>query len=399
MKNNRFPTIKRWLDDFFSIHFVTFFLLACIYYMPVLVYQTTEMPLRHKVPSAVVLPFLYYSLQRIYASYDEGLHDAYVGLEKPLNFVGKLRFILTQKRLYIEHAAVAVLYLILPLKWIFRAIADLFFAGDTGWTTKWTLFLPLLALFFLLTVAARLRVIRRWHAWEFQDKKIWENQTESKRDKARDKEAIAAASLYAVVGILFAVFISVFIGLAPLAWRILKNPAVYGTLLFLIGLILFFRWGRALIKRISFMAKLKKVCREEKYNIRSVRRPYLSLFFLPKGANFTIERRDKCYSCKMIGAFRKRSPMSILPGGYAKLIHAFYIRRGVGELFRYVKTVKFGWESPERKILIINPTSSTLQTERNGQTYLIDNGFTVGEYKIYTGSAFLNALHLDTLEK
>ena len=129
-----------------------------------------------------------------------------------------------------------------------------------------------------------------------------------------------------------------------------------------------------------------------------MRRPYLSLLFLPKGENIVLEKNGMHYSCKLIGALRKKIPVSILPGGYAQYIHTIYFRGG-GVLYRRVKTVKFGYESEHKKILIMNPTPKTIQTERGGKTYPLDNGFAVGEYKIFTASAFLNALQLDTLDK
>ena len=409
MNNARIAAIKPYVGDFLTLHGFCFIAVFLIYYIPIWFFKAPEMPLLHKVPSAIVLPLLYYSLQRTYAGYDVILHEIYEQhkQEEAKTFGKRLRFILIGKRLYIELAAVAAIYLLLPLKWIFRAFADLFFAGNTGWTTKWILLLPLMALFFFLTVAARLRAIYQWETRSKQGKEIFEYQSKDRFEylsaeqrirRTRDTKAVETTVLYLIAGVFFGLYISLFTGLAPAFWRVLKKPAVFGPLLGLIAFLLTFRRLKALVIRRNFIKKLKKVCDAQGYTIRSVRRPYLSLLFLPKGENILLEKGGKRYSCKLIAAFRKKIPVSLLPGGYAQFIHTIYFRGG-GVLYRHVKTKKFGYDSDDRKILLLNPTPKTMQTERGGKTYPLDNGFTVGDYKIYTASAFLNALELDILEK
>ena len=407
MKNNRFDSLKPYMNDFLTLHAFCFIAVSLIYYIPLWFFEATEMPLIHKVPAAVGLLFLYFSLQRIYAVYDESLYKLYTEEAEARTFGKKLRFILTGKLIYAELAALALLYLLLPLHWVFRALADIFFAGNTGWTTKLILFLPLMALFFALTVAAQLRALRQWETrakhgkeiFEYQSQDLYEYQSVEQRIKrTRDTKAVEATVLYWIAGVFFSLYISLFTGLAPEFWMTLKRPIVFGPLLTLIAFLLTFRRLKALVIRSRFIKNLKKVCAGQGYTVRSIRRPYLSLLFLPKGENILLEKNGKRYSCKLLSALRKKIPVSILPGGYAQYIHALYFRGG-GVLYRRVKTVKFGYESDNTKILILNPTPKTIQTERGGKTYPLDNGFAVGDYKIFTASAFLNALKYDSIEK
>ncbi len=50
-------------------------------------------------------------------------------------------------------------------------------------------------------------------------------------------------------------------------------------------------------------------------------------------------------------------------------------------------------------ILIINPIPKTVNVSENGKTALIDNGDRVGEYKIYSATALVNAIDRNCLDR
>jgi len=69
------------------------------------------------------------------------------------------------------------------------------------------------------------------------------------------------------------------------------------------------------------------------------------------------------------------------------------------ELFRFTTKTDFSFEGEGQRVLIVNPVPYALfaGTEKHAQP--IDNGERVGPYKVFAGSAFLNALERDCIEK
>lgn len=51
------------------------------------------------------------------------------------------------------------------------------------------------------------------------------------------------------------------------------------------------------------------------------------------------------------------------------------------------------------KVIIVNPVAKELMTGKDGRNVPIDNGDDVGGYKVYAGTAFVNALRRDTVDK
>lgn len=99
---------------------------------------------------------------------------------------------------------------------------------------------------------------------------------------------------------------------------------------------------------------------------------------------------DKRYSCKLICAKRRSRPMTVLGNGVCAFEHT--IRLTKIELFTYETHTSFGYESPCKKVLIINPAPKFLQKEEQNKTLPLDNGDTVGDSIIYAATGFLNAL-------
>ena len=82
--------------------------------------------------------------------------------------------------------------------------------------------------------------------------------------------------------------------------------------------------------------------------------------------------------------------MTVLGNGVCAFEHT--IRLTKIELFTYETHTSFGYESPCKKVLIINPAPKFLQKEEQNKTLPLDNGDTVGDSIIYAATGFLNAL-------
>ena len=68
-------------------------------------------------------------------------------------------------------------------------------------------------------------------------------------------------------------------------------------------------------------------------------------------------------------------------------------------IFSHTTVREFGYDSELPKILIINPVPKQLFCHFGNKIEEIDNGALVGDYKIYTATAFIRAIETDTVER
>ncbi len=118
-----------------------------------------------------------------------------------------------------------------------------------------------------------------------------------------------------------------------------------------------------------------------------------------EGESFNIDANGKVYSCKLIGAPSKNDPLVIYDNGTCTFIHAVHFLKAT--LMHYVRSYVYGYETePDvKKVIIVNPVAKELLTGKEGRNVPIDNGDDVGGYKVFAGTAFINALRRDTVDK
>ena len=70
------------------------------------------------------------------------------------------------------------------------------------------------------------------------------------------------------------------------------------------------------------------------------------------------------------------------------------------EFFNHVSVSDYTFEADGIKVVILNPVARRVYVEStNGKLAPIDNGDLVGDYKFFTGNAFLRALERDCADK
>ena len=186
------------------------------------------------------------------------------------------------------------------------------------------------------------------------------------------------------------------IAFLPLLGEVLST----GLFVFLVCLLLLpplFRMIRACRKRRSLFQRLKKICTANGITLSEIKAPYFSLFRMIDGENFRISLGGREYSCKLVCGSKRHVPIVIRGDGTLSYLHAIRMR---GVTFSEWE-VRYDcyYEAPCPKILIVNPTPKKLLTEREPNLVEIDNGFTVGEFKVFTASGFLRAIEMDTLHR
>ena len=153
------------------------------------------------------------------------------------------------------------------------------------------------------------------------------------------------------------------------------------------------RYARAVIKRKRFAEKLFELCDQK--NIRLEQNG--GIFPLDNRckdeADLSVVHRGTRYECKFIYSLRKYDRMILTNYGEGSIIYDY--RLGQVHLFRRMTIFRYDFQSNSPKILIILPTSKRVIHSESGRD--LDVGDRVGEYTVYTATAFLNALERDCL--
>ena len=153
------------------------------------------------------------------------------------------------------------------------------------------------------------------------------------------------------------------------------------------------RYARAVKKRKVFFKKLSALCDQK------------NVTFEQNGGIFPLEKRNKNdadflvvqggiqYDCKFIYALKRGDTMSLNDKGEGSNIYDY--RLGQVHLFRKITNFCYDFEGNGKKILIILPTPKKVIHAEGGRH--LEIGDKVGEYTVYTATAFLNTLERDCL--
>ncbi len=324
--------------------------------------------------------FCFYSLVRRRTVFQTALREEY-WKKSPSSLKENLHFLLTQKFFWIRVAIFLGIYCFLPLEWTFKSYADL--VGDNLTVAR----------LILCTVVAAVAVLAHLSAYRYW---FFVRDREKYNKKFQKAGGEAVPLIYTVGAVIVAVAVPNIIVFAKLLYDALSFGIVFivAVLLLLPPACLAFRAWR---KRKSFIKRLKKLCLSAGIAFPKIQRPYRSLFRMREGEDFRISCGKKEYSCKFVSGLRRSVPIVIYRHGDIAFLHRIRLRGAT--LAEWEVRHSCAYETECQKILIVNPTPKKLYTLQEPKLVEIDNGFTVGEFKIFTASGFLRALDMDVLHR
>ncbi len=368
----------------------------------------------------VVLFFFLGSLIRTFAERDAVMRDElYEGAENVGGFRQNAGAVLRSKFFWTEFAVLSLLPLLLPLECGFYPLTYALFSHAT--LSRAAQKALLLCIVLPLTFALLL-----WHhAGAFY---TWQEAEIAKRpDNTRQIAGPVAgtAALYFICLLLIPPVLSAL--MLALSFLASVSLSLVGAALLaavLLGLLL--RYLRALRIRHKFMKNLRQRCEKCGFELSAVHRPYRSVLRPSDGVDFTVKAHGKTYSCKLLAGLSRGNAMALSPEGIAYTVHVIGLRirpprsvyrttyfmqgdarKMLGgeswythmELFRFTTKTDFSFAGDGQRILIVNPVPYALYAGTEKHASPIDNGERVGAYKVFTGSAFLNALERNCVDK
>ena len=307
-----------------------------------------------------------------------------------------IKYIFSSFDFYLEVGCVIVLSIFLPTDFLYNFVHEIFFVGIelTTFNNKLYTLLIILPIMVLLLFVARMVIQKSWYANAQKEKS---NTVKEKKSKTSPvfKSVITVAVVYCCISIMLPWLFPMFVTLWNLGGIMLFVWILLAVLASILITVMAY-YVRAILKRKSFVKKLQRYSAGDSVYISDIKKPYLSLFVPQNGFDFTIEKNGKKYDCKFIAGIFPGAPIILSDNGEGlkkDTIRLFRI-----EMFEFLTRFNFGYESENKKILILLPTPTTFFVSNNeAPPRMADVGEKVGKYSVYNSSGFLNALGRDTL--
>ncbi len=392
---------------------------------------------RHIIITCLVSCLFYYSFVRAQTIFNRPLRNTYFSFEKKPNF---FKFVFTSLSFWLDISGFIFVILAFDLNKTYSILAERFL-NDGVFIGKFKALAVALPVIIIINILARYNAIQVWiqnkaknsvtygdsgHLGESQNKRrgalttvpkefammrmtsyihdingieVNENAEEeriySKKKKVRQIFSVLFVyiSCSAVSAFVYQLLRTIILPFAPVVFT-WKTLCVIAFILLCIPVI---RVLHAVIKRIKFIKELKTFCKEKKYKLSKIRYPYRSIFSIFKGESFEIKANGKTYSCKLFSCINPNAPVILNANGSGEFLHSVIFMGSTW--FQYRTGFKFGYESQNEKIIIVNPVSKYTCTVDHGRVFVLDNGNKVGDYSIYTAGSFLRNLERDCLGK
>ena len=350
--------------------------------------------------SIAIIPMLFYSLVRLTTIFDEMIIPQVLQAGAK---TGKQRLLLffRIKKFYVEFILLAFFWNIFPKQVSFYAIWNVFLRGNDTIFNNIIFSICFTAAMFIVFLIAKLSAIRviplpKQKAESLMRDRIYITKKKKEGQDSFFKQLFIVLIAYWMAPLALVLFIPFVLSFVQLfyytiTWKLI----LYIALIVFVAFI--FSYIRTFIKRRSFLNGLKKVVQENNIDISEISNPYRSLFGLVQGEDFNFTRGGKKYSCKLLHARRRGTPMFISEGGICTFVHTLIVFKI--KIFSYNTTFKFDFESENKKIVIINPVPNDIMNAYDGSITTLDNGDVIGGYKIFTGSGFLNALERNCIDR
>lgn len=335
---------------------------------------------------------IFYSLTFALDQHDKRCRARLLAQVKDGTLLSVVKFTLLSVDLYTELAVITVVSVLLPASFLYGFVGKAFFNGTAQTNGLYTLFI-ILPIMFALLFTARLKIGRSWYASARRSASA-----EGKKPKLPPvvKSVFNTALVYVGASIVLPWFLPGVITLYNVGGPWLFLWVLIG-LASVIAVVTAVFYARAIIKRRSFVNKLRRYCRDNSVYLSDIRKPVASVFSMESGYDFSVKKDGVQYDCKFIAGVFPTSVFIFSDRGNGLKQDTFHLLRA--ELFHFMTKFDFGYESHGKKILVLLPTPKRFFVSVNdAPPRPADVGERVGQYTIYNSTGFINALERDTLQ-
>ena len=344
-----------------------------------------------------LIPLVFHSTARVFGESDRGLRALALRYREENDIHHReprkiLSLILHEKFLLLELVILLSFPVLFPFELGFSTLASLLFGNATlPRSVKKLIVLALvLPLFFALWLAARYLAFLWW---------AYEEGLDRGEHYLRDLilKLLGICAIYGIGALAAIFFVPVFLSIFYISEALVKLRWWLPAAIVAIPLLSLFtlRFLRACRIRRKFLRELRVVCHRAGAVLSDIKRPYRSLLRLGDEVSFTVFHGEKTYTCKLLGALKRTTPLYFSEHGIVQCLHSFRFRRV--EYFRYTTQFQLSLEGEGQKLLIVNPVPKEIFAGSTEYFRPIDTGEHVGEYTIFTASGLLGAISRDVV--
>ena len=339
----------------------------------------------HMVFFLMIFNSLFFAIKR----HDKNSREKFLNYVESTKLRSHVKFLFSSIDFYVEYACIVVLSIILPSSFLYSFVSKILLVDNKLYTL-----LIILPIMLLLLFSSRITIQRNWYLESQKESKYSAKEKKSKLPPII-KSVFTVVLVYCGAAILIPWFLPLFISL----WNLGGAMLFVWIALVVIAVVLItisVYYVRAILKRKSFIKKLKKYCADNSVFLSDIKKPYNSIFALHSGSDFTVDKKGVKYDCKFIAGIAPNSIIVLSDKGNG--LKQNTVRLFKTELFHFMTKFDFGYESENKKIIILLPTPKTFLVSTNeSPPSIADTGEKIGQYTIYSGTGFLNSLDRNCL--
>ena len=321
--------------------------------------------------------------------HDKNSREKFLNYAENNKLSSHIKFVFSSIDFYVEYVCIVLLSIILPSSFLYGFVSKILLVDSKLYTL-----LIILPIMLLLLFSSRITIQRNWYLESQKESKYSSKEKKSKLPPII-KSVFKVVLVYCGAAILIPWLLPLFISL----WNLGGAMLFVWIALVVIAVVLItisVYYVRAILKRKSFIKKLKKYCEDTSIFLSEIKKPYNSIFALHRGFDFTVEKKGVKYDCKFIAGIAPNSIIVLSDKGNG--LKQNTVRLFKTELFHFMTKFDFGYESENNKIIILLPTPKTFLVSTNeSPPRIADTGEKVGQYTIYSSTGFLNSLDRNCL--
>ena len=339
----------------------------------------------HMIFFLLIFNSLFFAIKR----HDKNSRERFLNYAKSNKLRSHIKFVFSSLDFYVEYACIVLLSIILPSSFLYSFVSKILLVDNKLYTL-----LIILPIMLLLLFSSRITIQRNWYLESQKESKYSSKEKKSKLPPIV-KSVITVVLVYCGAAILIPWFLPLLISLWNLGGAMLFVWIAF-VMIAIVLITISVYYIRAILKRKNFIKKLKKYCEDSFIFLSEIKKPYNSIFALHSGFDFTVEKKGVKYDCKFIAGIAPNSIIVLSDKGNG--LKQNTVRLFKTELFHFMTKFDFGYESENKKIIILLPTPKTFLVSTNeSPPHIADTGEKVGQYTIYSSTGFLNSLDRNCL--
>ena len=173
---------------------------------------------------------------------------------------------------------------------------------------------------------------------------------------------------------------------------------LFDLLLYALIILTIYRLARAILMRLSFIRKIKKICNDKQYTIKKLRSPLLSIFYKSDKIDLILDTKDTVYNIKFMSSLSRKKVYHFVDTKnyitYLKMYFALPMATKFNESILFLSYHRFPAVEKkqgdnEKYVILFNPIPNEItHIGDDGARHITANGAKIEDFYIYNAKGF-----------